>query len=120
MATATDCLFCKIVAGEIPSDTVYETEQVLAFRDISPRAEVHVLVIPKSHEETLGQMAGDDPEQLAALFTAARQVARQEGIEDSGYRVLSNVGDDAGQEVYHVHVHVLGGQQLGPVAPGRG
>lgn len=120
MATDSDCLFCKIVAGHIPADTVYESDSVLAFRDISPRASVHVLVIPKSHEDTLGQMAGDDATGVAELFTVAREVARLEGIEDSGYRVVSNVGADAGQEVFHVHVHVLGGQRLGPVGPGPG
>lgn len=118
MVTDSDCLFCKIVGGEIPNDTVYETETVLAFRDITPRAKVHVLVIPKSHEDTLGQMADADPGSVAELFSAAREVARREGIEESGYRVVSNVGADAGQEVFHVHVHVLGAQQLGPVGPG--
>ncbi|WP_114906068.1 histidine triad nucleotide-binding protein [Ornithinimicrobium murale] len=120
MPTSNDCLFCKIVAGEIPNDTVYETDTVLAFRDITPRAAVHVLVIPKSHEDTLGQMAADDPASVAELFTATREVARLEGIEESGYRVVSNVGADAGQEVFHVHVHVLGAQKLGPVGPGQG
>lgn len=119
MATSSDCLFCKIVAGDIPNDTVYETDTVLAFRDITPRANAHVLVIPKSHEDTLGQMAEDDPASVAELFTAAREVARLEGIEESGYRVVSNVGADAGQEVFHVHVHVLGAQKLGPVGPGQ-
>lgn len=120
MATDSDCLFCRIVAGDIPSDTVYETETVLAFRDIAPRARVHVLVIPKSHEDTLGQMAESGTSEVAALFAAAREVARLEGIEATGYRVVSNVGVDAGQEVFHVHVHVLGGQELGPVGPGPG
>lgn len=114
----SDCLFCKIAAGEIPADLVHETDSVLAFRDIAPRAEVHALVIPKSHQDTLGQLAEDDPGLLAELFTVAREVARSEGIEDGGYRVVSNVGADAGQEVFHVHVHVLGGQRLGPVGPG--
>lgn len=117
--TASNCLFCKIVAGEIPNDTVYETDTVLAFRDISPRANVHVLVIPKAHQDTLAQMAGEDAGSVAELFTAAREVARIEGIEESGYRVVSNVGADAGQEVFHVHVHLLGAQNLGPVGPLR-
>ncbi|NLG22014.1 MAG: histidine triad nucleotide-binding protein [Actinomycetales bacterium] len=119
MATSNDCLFCKIVAGEIPNDTVYETDTVLAFRDITPRANTHVLVIPKSHQDTLAQMAGEGAD-LAELFAACGEVARLEGIEESGYRVVSNVGPDAGQEVFHVHIHVLGGQNLGPVAAGRG
>jgi histidine triad (HIT) family protein len=117
MATSTDCLFCKIVAGEIPNDTVYETDTVLAFRDVSPRAAVHTLVIPKAHRDTLAQMAVDEPTSVAELFAAAGQVARIEGVEQSGYRVVSNVGRDGGQEVFHVHVHVLGGQRLGPVGP---
>ncbi|MCK0111185.1 histidine triad nucleotide-binding protein [Ornithinimicrobium sp. F0845] len=120
MATASDCLFCKIVAGEIPNDTVHETDTVLAFRDITPRANVHVLVIPKAHQDTLAQMSAEDADSVAELFTAAGEVARLEGIDESGYRVVSNVGPDAGQEVFHVHVHVLGGQNLGPVAAGRG
>jgi histidine triad (HIT) family protein len=119
MATPNDCLFCKIVAGEIPNDTVYETDTVLAFRDISPRAAVHVLVIPKSHEDTLAEMAADDAGSVAELFAAAGEVARIEGVDQTGYRVVSNVGSDGGQEVFHVHVHVLGGQQLGPVGPLR-
>lgn len=120
MVTSSDCLFCKIVAGDIPSDKVYETDNVLAFRDIAPRARVHVLVIPKSHEDTLGQMSADRPEAVAEVFAAAREVARREGIEETGYRVASNVGPDAHQEVFHVHVHVLGGQDLGPVGPLQG
>lgn len=119
MATSDDCLFCRIVAGQIPNDTVYETDTVLAFRDITPRANTHVLVIPKAHHDTLAQMAADAAD-VGELFAACREVARLEGIEESGYRVVSNVGPDAGQEVFHVHVHVLGGQNLGPVAPGRG
>lgn len=119
MATDSNCLFCKIVAGDIPNDTVYETDTVLAFRDINPRAQVHVLVIPKSHEHTLAQMAGEDAASVAELFTAAGEVARLEGVEESGYRLVSNVGPDAGQEVFHVHVHVLGRQKLGYVGPGR-
>lgn len=115
--TASDCLFCKIVAGEIPNDTVYETDTVLAFRDITARAKVHVLVIPKAHQHTLAQMAGEDPSSVAELFTAAGEVARLEGIDESGYRVVSNVGADAGQEIFHVHVHVLGAEILGPVGP---
>jgi histidine triad (HIT) family protein len=111
----SDCLFCRIVAGDIPADKVHETDTVVAFRDITPRARVHALVIPKEHHETLAGLAGASPALLAEVFTAAGQVAVAEGVAESGYRLVSNVGADGGQEVAHVHVHVLGGQPMGPV-----
>ena len=106
-----DCLFCSIVAGDIPADVVLSTEQVLAFRDIQPQAPVHVLVIPKEHHENVGELANDAPELTAALLQAARQVAASEGVGD-GYRLVFNTGADAGQSVFHVHAHVLGGRDL--------
>lgn len=112
----TDCLFCRIVAGEIPADVVHRTDSVLAFRDIQPRSRVHVLVIPRDHHETMADLAAADAALLADVVAAAGEVARIEGIADSGYRLVSNVGADGGQEVAHVHLHVLGGQRLGPVA----
>jgi histidine triad (HIT) family protein len=108
----TDCLFCKMVAGEIKPDVVLETDQVLAFRDIRPQAPVHVLVIPKRHVPTLDDLPADDPELAAALLDAARQVAEKEGIAASGYRTVINCRGDSGQEVYHLHLHVLGGRRL--------
>lgn len=111
----TDCLFCRIVAGEIPADTVHETDTVLAFRDISPRAKVHALVIPKEHHESLAELSAAAPRLIAELFCAAGEVATKEGVAESGYRLVSNVGRDGGQEVAHVHVHVLGAQSMGPV-----
>lgn len=117
--TVAECLFCRIAAGEIPADTVAETDTVLAFRDITPRARVHVLVIPKAHHDTLASLAAADPDLTAELFATAGAVAAEAGIDESGYRLVSNVGPDSGQEVPHVHVHVVGGQQLGPVAVPR-
>lgn len=116
---STDCLFCRIVAGQIPADVVAETETVLAFRDITPRAKVHVLVVPKTHHETLAGMGEQDAALTGDLFVVAGAVAAAEGIAESGYRLVSNVGPDSGQEVPHVHVHVVGGEKLGPVADPR-
>jgi histidine triad (HIT) family protein len=109
----SDCLFCRIVAGEIPATTVHETDTTVAFRDINPQAAVHVLVVPKIHHEDAGALAAADPELLAAVLGAGVEVARQEGIERSGYRFVFNTGDDAGRTVFHAHLHVLGGEQLG-------
>ena len=107
-----DCLFCSIVAGDIPADVVLSTDQVLAFRDIDPKAPTHVLVIPRDHHANVGELAQRDPELAGALLDAARQVAEAEGIAD-GYRLVFNTGADAGQTVFHVHAHVLGGRDLG-------
>ncbi|TQL50874.1 histidine triad (HIT) family protein [Ornithinicoccus hortensis] len=113
--TVTDCLFCRIVAGEIPADKVHETDTVVAFRDITPRAKVHSLVIPKEHHESLAELATAAPGLVADVFAAAGEVAAKEGVAQTGYRLVSNVGEDGGQEVAHVHVHVLGAQSMGPV-----
>lgn len=107
----SDCLFCRMVAGEIKPDIVFENPQVLAFRDIRPQAPVHVLVIPKRHVPTLDEL--DDPGLMAELLSAAQTVARQEGLAESGYRTVVNCRQDGGQEVYHLHLHVLGGRRLG-------
>jgi histidine triad (HIT) family protein len=108
----SDCLFCKMVAGEITPDTVYETDDVLAFRDINPQAPVHVLVIPRKHIATLNDMQDADAGLFGKLFHAAAEVAREEGIDASGYRTVMNCNADAGQAVYHVHLHVLGGRAM--------
>lgn len=108
----SDCLFCKMVAGDLKPDVVHETSDVLAFRDINPQAPVHILVIPKRHIETLDAFPDDDLELAAKLLQAARHVAAQAGISDSGYRTVINCRSDAGQAVYHLHLHVLGGRQL--------
>lgn len=106
------CLFCRIVAGDVPGDVVHETERTLAFRDISPQAPTHVLVIPKDHHADVGAVADADPALLADVFTAAVAVARSEGLR-GGYRLVANSGEDGGQTVHHLHVHVLGGRGLG-------
>ena len=108
----SDCLFCKIIAGEIPSAKVYEDELTYAFRDINPMAPTHVLVVPKAHVPSMDGIDGAPDELLAACLRAARLVARQEGIAESGYRVVSNCGPDACQSVPHLHFHVLGGKRM--------
>lgn len=107
-----DCLFCRMVAGEIQPDVVYENERVLAFRDIRPQAKVHVLVIPKRHIPTLDDFPEDEPELASQLFAAVQEVARREGLASSGYRTVINCRGDGGQDVYHLHLHVLGGRRL--------
>ena len=110
-----DCLFCRIVAGEIPATVVHETDTTLAFRDIDPKAPVHVLVIPKAHHADVVALATADPAGSADLLAAAAAVAEAEGLLTHGFRLLFNTGGYAGQEVFHVHAHVLGGQPLGPM-----
>ena len=107
-----DCLFCGIVGGSVPSTAVLETERCYAFRDINPAAPVHVLVVPKAHVPSLEEVEPAHKELIAALFAAIRAVAAKEGIAESGYRVVTNVGPDAGQLVHHLHFHVLGGRSL--------
>lgn len=109
------CLFCKIVEGSIPSRKAYEDEHVLAFHDIAPQAPVHILVIPKKHISALNDAQPEDMELLGRLQLAAQCVAREAGIVESGYRVATNNGPDAGQVVFHIHYHVLGGEKLGSV-----
>jgi len=107
-----DCLFCKIVAGEIPATRVLETERVLAFRDINPQAPIHVLVIPKSHYPDLMGLAAAGDGLLAEVVTQAHEVAVSGGIAETGYRVVFNTGSQAGQTVPHAHAHVLGGRAM--------
>ena len=107
----SDCLFCKIVKGDIPSTKVYEDDQVLAFRDIAPQAPTHVLVIPKNHIGSVAEISGDNSAVVAHIFEVIPQIAKAEGL-DGGYRVVSNCGADAGQTVHHLHFHILGGKQL--------
>lgn len=106
-----DCLFCKIVAGEIPSDRVYEDDEVIAFRDINPRAPTHVLVIPRRHIPDARALGQADGPILARTFEVARQLADEAGLRD-GYRIVTNVGPDAGQTVFHLHFHLLGGRSM--------
>jgi histidine triad (HIT) family protein len=106
-----DCLFCRIVRGEIPATIVAETGDVLAFRDIDPRAPVHVLVIPKDHVATLNDAA--DPALVGRLALLAAEIAKREGIAESGYRTVINTNAEAGQTVFHIHMHLIGGRPLG-------
>jgi histidine triad (HIT) family protein len=110
-----DCLFCRIVAGEIPATVVHETDTTLAFRDIDPKAPVHVLVIPKEHHTDVVALALADPAVSADLLAAAAAVAEAEGLRAGGFRLIFNNGAYAGQEVFHAHGHVLGGTPLGPM-----
>ena len=105
------CLFCKIVAGEIPSTKVYEDETVLAFRDIAPQAPTHILVIPKAHIASVAEVSPENSSIVAHIFEVIAKVAEAEGLT-GGYRVVSNCGDHAGQTVHHLHFHILGGKQL--------
>jgi histidine triad (HIT) family protein len=109
----TDCIFCKIIAGDIPADIVYDDEQVLAFRDIQPQAPVHVVIIPKRHIATLNDLSSADAELVGRLYSAAKQVANELGVAQSGYRTLINCNRDAGQYVMHVHMHLLAGRPMG-------
>jgi histidine triad (HIT) family protein len=107
-----DCLFCKMVRGEIQPDRIYENDRVLAFRDINPQAPSHVLVIPKEHIATINDLRPEHATLIGELYLAARQVAESEGLAESGYRAVMNCGRDAGQAVFHIHLHVLGGRPL--------
>jgi histidine triad (HIT) family protein len=111
--SANDCLFCKIVAGEIPSDEVAASERTYAFRDIQPAAPVHVLVVPRVHIESVAMMTPEHGDLLAEMIGTAQHIARQEGVADSGYRLVFNVGEDALNSVPHLHLHVLGGHRMG-------
>lgn len=117
--TVPDCLFCRIVAGEIPATVVAETSDTFAFRDINPQAATHVLVVPKAHYPHAAVLAKEEPGLLADLVNAAAEIAVTEGIADTGYRLLFNTGRDAGQTVFHAHLHLLGGQPLDGLVGGR-
>ncbi|MFC6881134.1 MULTISPECIES: histidine triad nucleotide-binding protein [Actinomadura] len=108
----TDCLFCKIVSGDVPAKIVRETGRTLAFRDINPQAPTHVLVIPRDHHPTAAELAVADPSLLGEVVSEAHQVALDEGVAEPGYRIVFNTGPQAGQTVFHVHAHVLGGRGL--------
>jgi histidine triad (HIT) family protein len=107
-----DCLFCSIVAGTIPADIVHQDELVVAFRDVAPKAPVHVLLIPREHIRSAADLTDAHGELLGRLFAVAAAVAQQEGVTESGYRVVTNAGPDAGQSVHHLHLHLLGGRSL--------
>lgn len=107
-----DCLFCKIVARELDSDIVFEDDELLAFRDISPQAPTHLLVIPKRHVGNANELAAGDAGLVGNMVLRARALAAEEGIDESGYRLIMNCNPEGGQTVYHVHLHLLGGRQL--------
>ena len=108
----SDCLFCKMVAGEIQPDIVFEDDDVLAFRDVNPQAPTHVLVIPKTHIATTNDLDTDNAGIVGSLYLAAKHIADKEGIAASGYRMVMNCNAGAGQSVYHIHLHVLGGRPM--------
>ena len=107
-----DCLFCKIVDGEIPADIVYESDTVVAFRDINPQAPIHMVIIPRQHIATINDIDPEHEAIVGSLFSAARQIAADEGLSDDGYRVVMNCNEAAGQTVFHIHLHLLGGRQM--------
>lgn len=110
-----DCIFCKIVSGDIPSNKVFENEHVLAFRDIEPQAPTHILIIPKKHIAMMKDVQADEWPIVMEIHKAAQQIAKEEGLEESGYRLANNCGKDAGQVVFHLHYHLLGGKKLSSV-----
>jgi len=108
-----ECLFCKIINKEIPADIVYEDEDILAFKDINPMSPVHILVIPKKHIISLANLKVEDEPLIGRIYTIINKIAKEQGVYESGYRVIVNCGDDGGQEVMHLHFHILAGKKLG-------
>jgi len=108
----SDCIFCKIIAGEISSTQVYQDELVTAFRDINPVSPTHVLIIPNQHIASVNDLSNEDEQVIGHLFTVAKEIAKEEGVAESGYRLIINTGPDGGQEVFHIHLHLLGGQRM--------
>ena len=109
----SDCLFCKILAGDIPADIVYESDTAIAFRDINPQAPTHVLIIPRKHIATINDIESTDQAIVGSLYSVAREIATAEGIADEGYRAVMNCNAAAGQTVFHIHLHLLGGREMG-------
>ncbi|MCQ3935816.1 MAG: hypothetical protein DPW18_02095 [Chloroflexi bacterium] len=108
----SDCIFCKIIKGEIPSTNVYKDEQMTAFRDINPAAPTHILIVPNRHIDSVNMLIPEDEPLLGRLFSVARQLAEKEGIAEDGYRLVVNTNAGAGQTVFHLHMHLLGGRQM--------
>lgn len=108
-----DCIFCKIIKGDIPSSKVYEDEEILAFNDINPAVPIHVLVIPKKHIQSLADMQEGDEKIISKIYKVMNEIAEKQGFKEKGYRVIVNCGKDGGQEVGHLHFHLLAGKQLG-------
>ena len=110
--TAQDCLFCRIADGEIPAEVIYQSENAIAFRDINPQAPTHALIIPRRHISTMNDLDVGDQELVGSLFLAAKDIAQQEGLAEEGYRAVMNCGEGAGQSVFHIHLHLLGGRLM--------
>jgi len=108
----TDCLFCKIVDGDLPADIVYENDSLIAFRDIDPKAPTHILLIPRRHIATMNDLEGEDKDLAGELFVTAKELAADEGLADDGYRVVMNCNEAAGQSVFHIHLHLMGGRKM--------
>jgi histidine triad (HIT) family protein len=113
MSEASACLFCRIIAGDLPSTKVHEDDLVVAFRDVRPEAPTHLLVLPREHIRSAADLGESHGALLGRLFAVAADLARSEGVADAGYRLVTNVGDQGGQTVHHLHVHLLGGRPMG-------
>lgn len=108
-----DCIFCKIINGDIPSKKVYEDDDILAFEDINPMAKVHILLIPKKHIATAADLQEEDAAVIGKIFLVAKKIAEEKGMAEDGYRIVNNCKSHGGQEVFHIHFHLLGGEKLG-------
>ncbi|HDP69492.1 MAG TPA: histidine triad nucleotide-binding protein [Actinobacteria bacterium] len=108
-----DCVFCKIAQGQIPSEIVYEDDNVVAFRDINPQAKVHIIIVPKRHINPMNEIDEKQAKIMSDIFLAAKEIAKRQKIEQRGFRMIVNVGADSGQEIEHLHLHLLGGEKLG-------
>lgn len=113
MSDTAACLFCRIVAGDLPSTRLHDDDLVVAFRDIAPDAPTHVLIVPREHIRSAAELGETHGPLLGRLFAVAADLARSEGVADAGYRLVTNIGDKGGQSVHHLHVHLLGGRQMG-------
>lgn len=109
---AEDCLFCRILSGDIPAEIIHESDTAIAFRDINPQAPTHVLIIPRRHIATINDLEPGDEPVIGSLYLAAKQIAAEEGLAEDGYRVVMNCNEGAGQSVFHLHLHLLGGRRL--------
>ena len=110
-----DCIFCKIAGGDIPAELIYESDEVVAFNDINPVAPVHVLIIPKRFFATTMDMSEEAPELFGSMFKVSSVIARKKGVDKSGFRIILNTNADGGQEIFHVHMHMMGGERIGPL-----
>lgn len=108
-----ECIFCNIINGKMPANIIYEDEEVVAFQDIAPKAPVHILIVPRKHIETINDLEPTAAELVGKIILVAQKLAKQEGIEKSGYRLVFNCNRDAGQAIYHIHLHLLGGRRFG-------